>query len=464
MRQYRLLPVMAAAVSLGLGCVGNAGAKPLAFSGVRLIDGRSAEPLVDAVLIVDGDRIVAAGPRSAVEVPSDAEIREMRGRTIMPGLISDHSHVGIVQGVDVGARNYTRDNILAQLKAYTDRGVTTIMALGLNGAIMPEIRAEAHAGRIPGADLFGVDRGIGVPDGGPPQAMIRVSADQLFRPANAEEGREAVRAMKGRGTDMVKLWLDDFGGAVPAKMQPAVYEAVIDEAHRLGLRVAAHVHDLEDARAVTGAGVDVLAHGVRDKPVDADLIARLKAQNTWYIATLALDEATFAYADAPAWAQTPFVRTALAPDLKARFDDPTWQRETRASAKAQAARDSLAVNLANLKRLSDAGVRIGFGTDSGAAPERVPGVAEHRELALMVQAGFTPMQALTTATSKAAELLGLADRGTLEAGRRADLVVLEADPSEDIANSTRIVEVWRAGQRQDAASTAPGASSTSAPR
>ncbi|MCJ2069304.1 amidohydrolase family protein [Methylobacterium sp. J-030] len=450
MRRDALLTAMVAAMSLL--CVGGAVAKPLVFTGIRLIDGRSAQPIEDAVLVVDGARIVAAGPRAAVAVPSDAEIRDLHGRTIMPGLISDHSHVGIVQGVDVGAQNYTRENILAQLKAYTDRGVTTVMALGLNGAIMPEVRAEAHAGRIPGADLFGVDRGIGVPNGGPPQAMIRVSADQLFRPADAEEGREAVRAMKARGTDMVKLWLDDFGGSVPARMQPAVYAAVIDEAHRLGLRVAAHVHDLEDARAVTKAGVDVLAHGVRDKPVDADMIALLKAHDTWYIATLALDEATFAYADAPAWAQTPFVRGALAPALKARFDDPAWQRETRASAKAQAARDSLAMNLANLKRLSDAGVRIGFGTDSGAAPERVPGVAEHRELALMVQAGFTPMQALITATSRAADLLDLADRGSLEVGRRADLVVLAADPSEDIANSAQIVEVWRGGRQQAVAS------------
>ncbi|RYY06913.1 MAG: amidohydrolase family protein, partial [Alphaproteobacteria bacterium] len=265
MRWNALLPALAVATTLS--CVDDAAARPLAFTGVRLIDGQSSKPIEDAVLIVDGERIIAAGSRTTVVVPSNAEIRDLHGRTIMPGLISDHSHVGIVHGVDVGAQNYTRENILAQLKAYTARGVTTVMALGLNGAIMPEIRAEAHAGRIPGADLFGVDRGIGVPDGGPPQAMVRVSPDQLFRPASAEEGRDAVRAMKERGTDMVKLWLDDFGGSVPAKMQPAVYAAVIDEAHRLGLRVAAHVHDLEDARAVVRAGADVLAHGVRDKPV-----------------------------------------------------------------------------------------------------------------------------------------------------------------------------------------------------
>jgi imidazolonepropionase-like amidohydrolase len=330
------------------------------------------------------------------------------------------------------------------------------MALGLNGALLPELRTAAHAGAIPGADLFGVDRGIGVTGGQPPDAAIHMGPEQILRPATAEEGREAVRTMKARGTDMVKLWLDDVGGTLPGKLQPAVYTAAIDEAHRLGLRVAAHVHDLEDARAVVKAGADVLAHGVRDKPVDPDFIALLKARNTWYVPTLALDEATVAYAEKAPWTQTPFVRAALSPELKARFDDPAWQRETRASAKAQAARDSLAMNLANLKILSDAGVRIGFGADSGATPERVPGVAEHRELALMVQAGLTPVRALTIATAQAAELLGLADRGRLEAGRRADLLILAADPADDIANTARIAEVWRMGRPQAVASaTAP---------
>ncbi|MBP1180359.1 amidohydrolase family protein [Methylobacterium sp. PvR107] len=106
------------------------------------------------------------------------------------------------------------------------------------------------------------------------------------------------------------------------------------------------------------------------------------------------------------------------------------------------------MNLANLKILSDAGVRIGFGADSGATPERVPGVAEHRELALMVQAGLTPVRALTIATAQAAELLGLTDRGRLEAGRRADLLILAADPADNIANTARIAEVWRTGRPQ----------------
>ncbi|TXC68069.1 amidohydrolase family protein [Sphingomonas ginsenosidivorax] len=419
-------------------------AEPVALTGVRLIDGIGAKPIEDATVVIDKGRIVSAGP-APKRLPYGTTVRDYRGRIVMPGLISDHSHVGQVRGVTSGTPNYTRENIVAALRAYEAKGVTTVMALGLNGAIFPSIRAEAHAGRLPGADVFGVDRGIGVPDGAPPQSMLKVGPDQLFRPSTPEQAREAIRAMKARGGDMAKLWLDDFGGSVPVKMKPEIYKAAINEAHTQGLRVAAHVHDLEDARAIVLAGADVVAHGVRDKPVDAAFVQLLKSSGTWYIPTLALDEATFIYADRPAWTRTPFVRDALSPELTARFDDPAWRSKTLADPKTAAARKSLAINLRNLKTLYDAGVKIGFGTDSGAAPERIPGVAEHRELVLMVEAGLTPLQAIGVATANAAALLKLDDRGTLTTGRLADLVVLSSDPSESIEDSVTIIETWHRG-------------------
>jgi imidazolonepropionase-like amidohydrolase len=423
---------------------GSASAEPIALTGVRLIDGSGGRPIENATVVIDKGRILSAGPTPR-RLPSGTSVRDYRGRTVMPGLISDHSHVGQVKGVTSGTSAYTRENIVAQLQAYEAKGVTTVMALGLNGAIFPAIRAEAHAGTLPGADVFGVDRGIGVPNGAPPQSMMKVGADQLFRPSTPEEAREAIRAMKARGGDMAKLWLDDFGGSLPVKMKPEIYRAAIDEAHRQGLRVAAHVHDLEDARAIVLAGADVVAHGVRDQPVDVAFVQLLRSRGTWYIPTLALDEATFVYADRPAWTQTPFVRDALSPELKVRFDDPAWRTTTLADPKTKSARKSLAMNLRNIKTLYDAGVKIGFGTDSGATPERIPGVEEHRELALMVEAGLTPLQAINVATAKAAALLSLDDRGTLTPGRLADLVVLAGDPSRTINDSTKIMEVWHRG-------------------
>ena len=417
-------------------------ARPIAFTGARVFDGNRV--LDGAVLIIDDGKVVSLGKN---KIPKAADVRDMTGKFIIPGLISDHSHVGHVSGVNVGSANYTRENIVATLERYRRSGVTTVMSLGFNGAAFVDVRRDAHAGKLSGADVFGADRGIGVPEGAPPADMVKLDADQLFRPTTAEEAREAVRQMKARETDFVKLWLDDFGGQVKQKMKPEVLAAVIDEAHRNRLRVAAHVHDLEDARVLVKAGVDVLAHGVRDQQVDKALIDEMKKRGTWYIATLQLDEATVAWAEQPQWTKSGFVTSSLSPEFAAQIASPTWRERKLADAKVPAARESLKNGLANMKTLFDAGVKVGFGTDSGGTPERVPGVAEHRELALMVQAGLTPTQALSLATREAAKLLQLNDRGTLEKGKRADFVVLGADPFVDISNTMNIVEVWTRGRR-----------------
>lgn len=435
-------------------CSTAASAETIVLQNLRLINGHDLAPVENATLVIEDGLITAAGADISADF-AGADIRDYSGKTVAPGFVSNHVHIGQVDGVTNGTPNFTRGNILAALDQYARYGITTVLALGLNGEIFPAIRQEAHAGKISGADVFGADRGIGVPDGAPPQAMLKVGPDQLFRPRSAEEAREAVRLMKARGTDVVKLWLDDFGGSLPQKMSPDVYSATIDEAHKNGLRVAAHVHDLADARAIVAAGADILAHGVRDEAVDEDFIRLMKQKGTWYIPTLALDEATFVYAERPAWTQSPFVQQALSPDLAARFNDAAWQKETAGSTKAAAARRSLAMNKQNLKTLYDAGVKIGFGTDSGAVPERIPGVAEHRELALMVEAGLPPAAALRIATGEAAALMGLDDRGQLLPGRRADFTVFSGNPAENISQSADIAEVWRGGKQISAPTSSP---------
>lgn len=421
---------------------GAAIARPIAFTHVRLIDGTGAPAIEDATLVIDGGRILAAG--RGVAVPAGAAQRDYSGRTILPGLISDHSHVGSVLGTSTGPQNYTRPVIEGQLAQYRRYGVTTVTALGNNRPLFDTLRRDAHAGRLP-ADLFGVDQGIGVPNGAPPQGMLKAAPDQLFRPTNAAEAKTAVDRMAAEGTDLVKIWVDDFNGTLPVKMDPAVVAAVVAEAHAKGLRVAAHIHDLADAERVVAAGVDILAHGVRDRDVTPAFVAEMKRRGVWYIATLELDEATTAWADRQPWTRTPFARAALSAPLAAQVDDPALERATASGAQANGARRSLAINLRNLATLDRAGVRIGFGTDSGAAVTRVPGIAEHRELALSVQAGLSPLRALSLATEQAAALLHLADRGRIAPGLRADLLVVNGDPARDIAAIDDVVESWSNG-------------------
>jgi imidazolonepropionase-like amidohydrolase len=420
-----------------------AAAMPIAIDHVTMIDGSGSAPIPDATILFEDGHILAAG--RDVTVPPNARRLDYRGRTVMPGLISDHSHVGSVLGTSTGAQNYTAAVIVGQLTQYRRYGVTTVTALGNNRPLFDQLRAQAHAGKLD-ADLFGVDQGIGVPNGGPPQSMMKSAPDQLFRPSTPGEAVQAVDRMAAEHTDLVKIWVDDFGGSVPAKMSPVIIRAVVAEAHTKGLRVAAHIHDLADAETVVSAGVDILAHGVRDKPIPPAFVATLKARGIWYIATLQLDEATTAWADRGPWTLTPIARAALSPQLAHQIDDPAWREKTLADPKAAAARRSLAMNLHNLRILHTAGVKIGFGTDSGAAPERVPGIAEHRELALMVQAGYTPLEALSTATQDAAKLLRLRDRGLIKPGYRADLLVLSANPANDISRIDTVVETWENGR------------------
>jgi imidazolonepropionase-like amidohydrolase len=437
-----IIPAMTALMAM------PAFAAPVALTDVRLIDGKGGAPVDHATILIDGTRIIAAG--HGVAIPKGTRILDYKGRTVIPGLISDHSHVGQYLGVTEGPAAYTRPTIEAALDQYRRFGVTTVVALGNNRPLFDQLRADAHARRSHGADLFGVDEGIGAPRGAPPQAMFHSAQDQLFRPSTPEEARQAVHAMAAQHTDLIKIWVDDFGGSLPTKMPPEIYRAVIEESHRMGLRVAAHIHDLDDAQGVADAGVDIIAHGVRDQPVPPAFVAELRAKHIWYIATLALDEATVAWAKQEPWTQTAWAQDSLSPEARAQFNDPAWRAKVLTSPAPPAAESSLSMNLRNLLTLYRAGVPIGFGTDSGAVPQRVPGVAEHRELALMVRAGLTPMQALTIATRDAAALMHLDDRGTIAAGKRADLVVLGRDPSRDIGAVDDVIESWIAGQPQSA--------------
>jgi imidazolonepropionase-like amidohydrolase len=447
MRGTKMLSLLVGlSIAFAIGVSTTADAQTTALRGARIIDGSGGAPLDNATIVIRDGRIVAIGPSGNTAVPSGAEIVDYSGKTIIPGLISAHSHVGIFVGLTASAENYNRNSILQQLKQLESYGVTTVMSLGLNGPLFYELRAELHAGRVPGADLFGADRGVGVVGGQPAAAVVPVADNQVSRPDGAEGARLAIREMAARKTDMVKIWLDDAGRSLPAKVTPEVYSAVIDEAHKNGLRVAAHIYDLDDAKAIVGAGVDIIAHGVRDKPVDPEFIEMMKARSVWYVATIVLDYTNFVFAEQPAWMREPFFQRALHPAVRARLDDPTYRERTLGLPATAKNRAAVATNKQNLKALHDAGVQIALGSDSGVGL-RIPGVAEHLELALMVEAGLTPMQAITIATSKTAAALKLDDRGILAAGKLADLVVLDADPSSQIANTTKIHAVWHRGKK-----------------
>ena len=422
---------------------------------VRVIDGNGGKPIEHADVLITGSKIASVTDLSVAKAetqpkrkktPSNTPVITLTGKTVLPGLISDHSHLGFVNGVTTSGNNVTRANILRQLRQYTAYGVTTVTSLGLNLKPFYDVQPQAHSGATRTADVFGADRGFGVPNGAPP-ASLGILDTQVYRPTTPEEARSEVRETAQRHPDLIKIWVDDLHGAA-TKMNPEVYKAVIDEAHANGIRVAAHVYYLEDAKQLVGDSVDILAHGVRDTVVDEDFINAIKGRAAWYVPTLSLDESAYLFAEHPDWLKDPFLRRGLQPSLAAQLNDPAWRKKVLADTKTVAAqKQAVATNMKNVKTLFDAGVNVGFGTDSGATPLRIAGFAEHRELKLLTEAGLTPLQAIQTATKNAALLLHLNNRGVIAAGKLADLLVVDGDPSKDITALDHVESVWRRGKQ-----------------
>jgi imidazolonepropionase-like amidohydrolase len=425
---------------------------PIMLRDVRVIDGNGGPPLEHADILIRGSKIAAINAEpggqpatgDAIKPPPNTTIIKLTGKTVLPGLISNHSHVGLVKGTTASGNNITRANILRQLRQYTVYGVTTVTSLGLNLKPLYDVQPQTHSGATRTADLFGADKGFGAPNGAPPESLDI----QVYRPSTPEEARSQVRETAQRHPDLLKIWVDDLHGKFATKMNPEVYKAVIDEAHVNGLRVAAHMYYLDDAKQLIGNGADILAHGVRDQAVDSDFIQSIKSRGAWYIPTLGLDESFYIYAEHPEWLQQPFFRRSLQPSLAAQLSGTAWRTKVLADTRTVASeKQALATNMKNVKALFDAGVNIGFGTDSGANPLRIAGFAEHRELKLLTDAGLTPLQAIQTATKNAAALLHLDDRGLIAPGKLADLLVVDGDPSKDISAVDHIDSVWRRGKK-----------------
>lgn len=395
------------------------------LAGGRVIDGTGRLPLEQATLVIRDGRIEAVGGRASVSPPADAVRVDVSGKTIVPGLINAHGHLNADQST-----RPVRDKLTSQLRLYADYGVTTVVVLGtgpddLQDAI--RLRDEQEQGALERARLY-------------------VAGPSLRNLKTEEEARKAVDRYADAKVDLVKIHITGAPGDTP----PLVYRALIDQAHKRGLRVAAHLYYLKDAHGLLDAGVDVIAHSVRDLDVDQPLVAKIKGRSIGYIPTLTRDLALFAYETTPPYFSDPFFLRrvdAYRRDMTL-LSDPALQEKTRNSQEAKTIKQALLQGNRNLKILSDAGVLIALGTDSGTNRGQWQGYFEHVELEMMVKAGLTPMQALVAATSGAARAMKLDQQlGTLQPGKRADLVVLNGNPLEDIRQTRTIDSVWIAGRR-----------------
>lgn len=410
-RRLTLAVVMAAGVAMAAasGTAQTPGAT--AFDGARVIVGDGSAPIENATVVVANGRISGVGPAGKVQVPAGATRVNVGGKTIMPAIVDTHVHLST-----------TRDALIKDLRDRAYFGISAALSLGLDPAGEPfAVRANPPAGA---ARYFLAGRGITMPEQGRTDVPYWVTTDA--------QARKAVQEQAALKVDFIKIWVDDRDGKYQ-KMPPAIYTAVIDEAHKAKLRVAAHIYNLADAKGLLKAGIDAFAHGIRDVDADDEVIALVKARRNVVLIPNMPDRGVVADYS---WLKGSLADGEVAKIQAAATDRPqanaTWSIQAR-----------------NLKRMSDAGMTIAVGTDGNTA------WAPHVEMADMVASGMTPMQVLVAATKNGAEFLRMSDTGTIAAGKAADLLVLDANPLDDIANTRKISAVYLKGVAVDRAATRP---------
>ena len=416
-----VLCAIAALLAFG-GCASEPPPLPgvTAFTGATLWDGTGSAAVDNAVLVVDHGRIAAVGAAGEVEIPPGAQVEDLSGKTVVPGFINAHAHASDVMGLETG--HYGRENLIRQLGLYARYGVTSIASLGGDGPEAAALRDEQDEN---------LDR-----------ARIWI-AGEVIAGGTPEEAAESVARSLALPADFLKMRVDTNLGA-NERVSSETIERVMELGREAGKRVTTHIFYLDDAKEVLRAGSGLIAHSVRDQPVDEEFLELMKEKDVCYVPTLVREISTFVYSEVPEFFEDPFFLKDADPAVLEELKDPERMAGVAENRSAQGYREHYPIAMANAKAVADAGVKIAFGTDTGPAG-RFQGYFEHIETGEMSEAGLTAEQILLSATGDAAACLGIDGVGTLTAGNWADFIVLDEDPLADIAALRSIDRVVVAG-------------------
>jgi imidazolonepropionase-like amidohydrolase len=398
-----------------------------AIVGARLIDGTGTAPIDDSVVVLDGNRIRAAGPRARVRVPREATVVDARGKVLMPGLVDAHCHI-----------NQPPEDMKRYWQAQLRWGVTTMRSTGNDKPETVPLFRQARMGELLAPRAYTAGQGFNV-SGPYPGAPT-------FKPKTPDEARENVRNLKTQNVDLIKVWMTN------PKFPPDVISAIVDEARKQGIPIVTHVTDVASLHQLADQGVTDFLHNPTDQPVTPELVAYAKAKKLSFAPTLANIESRWFYYEHPEILSMPMLQDAMYPRGRQMLADAARKQETLSAPdlaqRKQRMRDQ---TFPFIKAMSDAGVRVVTGTDCGAEASQVTpfGHATHREVQLLVEAGMTPLAAIRAATLDAARVVTRTEDpeyGSIRADKVADLVLLDADPTVDINNTIKINRVMRAGQ------------------
>jgi imidazolonepropionase-like amidohydrolase len=405
-------------------------ARVTALRAARLWDGRSATPVSEGVVLVESGKVQAAGP--ALVIPAGATVVDLGDATLLPGFVDLHVHIAgeagenfllnFFQGLRRGVpETAIRSTVYA--RRLLEAGFTTVRNLGAEERIDAGLRDAIANGYAPGPRIVAATNALGARGGhcdetGFPEGTFGEEsgvADGIA--AGADQFRDAVRYQVKYGADVIKVCgtggVLSLGDSVDApQITQAEMDAIVDEAHRLGKKVAVHAHGAEGAKVAIRAGADTIEHG---SFLDDEALRMMKQRGTWLVPTLLAGEYV---------TKGPAAKT-FTPEVQAK------------AARAMAARSD------TFRRALALGVKVAFGTDSGVSPHGV----NAQEFALLVEHGMTPLAALRAATFDAATVLGLErEIGSLESGKAADVVAVAGDPFADVHATEHVVLVMKAGE------------------
>jgi imidazolonepropionase-like amidohydrolase len=443
----RVLTSCVAVASVGLATV-YAQPSAVLYEGARLIIGDQSPAIESGALVVQNGRITAVGRKGSVQAPSGAARIDLTGKTVMPAMNNVHIHIGYEGFTSWSVANHTPENVLDHLEREAFYGVGTAMTMGDQPADFAiQFQQDQLAGKFPPAARFFFAAGLAPPGGGPDALLITGTTPlhAVYEVSTAEEARAAIRKIAALNINQVKFWVDnrDNTRGSMKKMPPEVYAPLIEEAHKHGMLVHAHATNLQDQKGVVKAGVDVLVHAVANEKIDDELAALLKEKKPYWAPVMGLGDVAELCEDNNQFVEQVLPASVIA-DVKA---GKTWLKSNPCSAPANAQRDEILKS--NFSRMIAAGARVVLSTDAGVSAKYSFGFAEHHEIAMYVKFGMSPAQAMVVATSRPTEVLRIKDTGTLATGRRADFIVLAANPLENIRNTRTIESVYLNGVKLD---------------